>query len=640
MGCSTSKSAATLLGSSSELQRVKKKLGKSHSFAPLRSSQLMSDHNMMPMHYDYHVVALTSSTYGIMKLVEAEKYAVNDEELLESNLVSAGCDHHPPAAAAAAPGIYSKIMRKSDSMPARSSKPAPHQTWTDMAMGISRSVQTIAGSVKTMTSKELQDHEEEHESVKTPLKNEISSCSDNWEQEELETINTWELMAGLDDLTPRPSPLPVADPPALQLSEAAAASHDGDSSLQKDLEMIIKPVLAPVQRKKGSKTQLSRSRSLSSIEDLKAAASTVVELEMQMGERMVLLGKAPAHGPAHSVSDSSSQTLFSKFSSAAATEEEEVLGYNNNSTSLLLFDPDILASFAASSADGRTETASESDEWCRDAMASTSASLADEDVTSQWITATTTTRDHRAAAQEEEDQNQVSRSSSSSSPDQSATAWSKLSFAKIAPADLVGHDATTTATTALVEEDSQMMNRPLMKLRVVSSRLEAFERKCPPGGDERVVLYTTSLRGIRKTYEDCNSLRMIFQSYHVWIDERDVSMHANFLQELKMLLLSSSRAGGAAVGPVQVPRVFIMGHYIGGLEQVLPLHEEGKLGELLINLAPQPHPTACCDGCGGIRFVPCPDCSGSCKKINTQHNQITRCPDCNENGLIRCPICF
>ncbi|CAK9866424.1 unnamed protein product [Sphagnum jensenii] len=373
MGCSTSKSAATLLGSSSEVQRVKKKLGKSHSFAPLRSSQLMSDHNMMPMHYDYHVVALTSSTYGIMKLVEAEKYA---------------------------------------------------------------------------------------ESVKTPLKNEISSCSDNWEQEELETINTWELMAGLDDLTPRPSPLP----------------------------------------------------------------------------------------------DSSSQTLFSKFSSAAGAEEDEVLGYNNNSTSLLLFDPDILASFAASSADGRTETASESDEWCRDAMASTSASLADEDVTSH--------------------------------------------------------------------------------------RLEAFERKCPPGGDERVVLYSTSLRGIRKTYEDCNSLRMIFQSYHVWIDERDVSMHANFLQELKMLLLTSSRAGGAAVGSVQVPRVFIMGHYIGGLEQVLPLHEEGLLGELLINLAPQPHPTACCDGCGGIRFVPCPDCSGSCKKISTQHNQITRCPDCNENGLIRCPICF
>jgi hypothetical protein len=61
-------------------------------------------------------------------------------------------------------------------------------------------------------------------------------------------------MAGLNDLTPRPSPLPVADPPPLQFSEAAATSHDDDFSLQKDLEMIIKPVLAHVQKKKGSKT--------------------------------------------------------------------------------------------------------------------------------------------------------------------------------------------------------------------------------------------------------------------------------------------------------------------------------------------------------------------------------------------------
>jgi hypothetical protein len=100
----------------------------------------MSDQNMMPMHYDYHVVALTFNTYGIMKLVEAEKYVVNDEELLESNFVSASCDHHPATTAAAAPGMYSKIMRKSESMPAHSSKPAPHQTWTEMAMGISRLV--------------------------------------------------------------------------------------------------------------------------------------------------------------------------------------------------------------------------------------------------------------------------------------------------------------------------------------------------------------------------------------------------------------------------------------------------------------------------------------------------------------------
>jgi hypothetical protein len=88
------------------------------------SADVRPEYDAHALHY--HVVALTSSTYEIMKLVEAEKYAVNEEELLESNLVLAGCDHHLAAVAAAASGMYSKIMRKSESMPARSSKPAPH----------------------------------------------------------------------------------------------------------------------------------------------------------------------------------------------------------------------------------------------------------------------------------------------------------------------------------------------------------------------------------------------------------------------------------------------------------------------------------------------------------------------------------
>ncbi|CAM6012911.1 unnamed protein product [Sphagnum balticum] len=163
----------------------------------------------------------------------------------------------------------------------------------------------------------------------------------------------------------------------------------------------------------------------------------------------------------------------------------------------------------------------------------------------------------------------------------------------------------------------------------------AFDHKlCPPGhGHERLILYTTSLRGIRKTYDDCNKLRMIFQSYLVWIDERDVSMHAEFRQELTELM-------GA---PVQVPRVFIMGRYIGGVEQVLQLHELGLLAPLLLPLPPppQPHllqPASSCDGCGGLRFIPCPHCNGSCKIISK--HSVSRCPHCNENGLKRCPICF
>jgi hypothetical protein len=131
-----------------------------------------------------------------------------------------------------------------------------------------------------------------------------------------------------------------------------------------------------------------------------------------------------------------------------------------------------------------------------------------------------------------------------------------------------------------------------------------------------------------------------------------------------------------------------MGYYIGGVEEVVELHETEKLGELLTNfklklphpqqtsncqlllqqqlheqqqqqqeyyysgLAHDPAAASCnnyyyhCNGCGGVRFVPCPTCNGSCKIISAQNssysnnNKIIRCPDCNENGLIRCPICF
>lgn len=157
--------------------------------------------------------------------------------------------------------------------------------------------------------------------------------------------------------------------------------------------------------------------------------------------------------------------------------------------------------------------------------------------------------------------------------------------------------------------------------------LDEFEWKCPPNGEEIVVLYTTTLRGIRKTFEDCNYLREILHSFSIGIDERDVSMHAIFRNELRELL----------GGPVQVPRMFIKGRYIGGVDDATKLHEEGKLSHLLEGL-PKDLNTGICDGCGGIRFVPCLECSGSCKIVDQDQN-VLRCPGCNENGLIHCPIC-
>ncbi|GAB2300721.1 hypothetical protein Dimus_034758 [Dionaea muscipula] len=158
--------------------------------------------------------------------------------------------------------------------------------------------------------------------------------------------------------------------------------------------------------------------------------------------------------------------------------------------------------------------------------------------------------------------------------------------------------------------------------------LEKFEVKCPPGGENAVVIYTTTLRGIRKTFEDCNAVRSTVESHQVHVLERDVSMHSGFKEELRKLMGRKE---------VKVPVVFVKGRLIGGVDQVVSLEEEGKLGILLdgINKA-----NACvCVGCGGIRFVMCLDCNGSCKVFDEMGKNMVRCAECNENGLIHCPIC-
>ncbi|KAH7301170.1 hypothetical protein KP509_23G015000 [Ceratopteris richardii] len=157
--------------------------------------------------------------------------------------------------------------------------------------------------------------------------------------------------------------------------------------------------------------------------------------------------------------------------------------------------------------------------------------------------------------------------------------------------------------------------------------LSRYSLRCPPGGDATLVLYTTTLRGIRKTFEDCNCVRSILQTYRLRIDERDVSMHLGFLNELRGLM---DRL-------VSVPRLFIRGRYIGGVEEVTRLHDNGELNELFEGL-PRDETMGSCDGCDGIRFVPCLECRGSCR-IRCDDNTVKRCPDCNENGLIQCPIC-
>jgi glutaredoxin domain-containing cysteine-rich protein 1 len=159
--------------------------------------------------------------------------------------------------------------------------------------------------------------------------------------------------------------------------------------------------------------------------------------------------------------------------------------------------------------------------------------------------------------------------------------------------------------------------------------LFAFEEKCPPGGTDAVILYTTTLRGIRKTFEECNSIRFLLESFRVLFFERDVSMHMEFKDELWRVL-------DGTVKPLP-PRLFIKGRYIGGAEEVLVLHEQGKLRPLFQGI-PINQSDDACQGCAGFRFVLCFNCNGS-HRVVADDGKSNQCEVCNENGLIICPYC-
>ncbi|XP_037457349.1 uncharacterized protein At3g28850-like [Triticum dicoccoides] len=194
------------------------------------------------------------------------------------------------------------------------------------------------------------------------------------------------------------------------------------------------------------------------------------------------------------------------------------------------------------------------------------------------------------------------------------------------------------------------------RLDVLQGRIDSRSQKNPPPpppppeSARRVVVYLTSLRGIRQTYEDCWAASTILSSYGVHVDERDLSMHAGYKEELRDAL----GAGAPAAGTGVLPQVFVDGWHLGGAEEVRRMHESGELAEALEACEPGPGAAGGgkdgpggfaaepCGGCGGARFVPCDVCSGSCKLFVEDEDgagAFRRCPDCNENGLLRCPIC-
>ncbi|XP_051150328.1 uncharacterized protein At5g39865-like [Andrographis paniculata] len=151
----------------------------------------------------------------------------------------------------------------------------------------------------------------------------------------------------------------------------------------------------------------------------------------------------------------------------------------------------------------------------------------------------------------------------------------------------------------------------------------------PAGAEDRIILYYTSLRGIRKTYEECCAVRAIFRGFRVIVDERDISMDRSYRIELQEALK------GRVFG---LPRAFINGKCVGGAEEIKEMNESGELARLL-----EAFPTidlgCVCENCGDARFVPCSNCNGSRKIYRETEVAARECPECNENGLVRCSGC-
>jgi glutaredoxin domain-containing cysteine-rich protein 1 len=185
------------------------------------------------------------------------------------------------------------------------------------------------------------------------------------------------------------------------------------------------------------------------------------------------------------------------------------------------------------------------------------------------------------------------------------------------------------------------------------TRTKLARKASPPAprGVAVVVVYLTSLRGVRQTYEDCWSTSALLRGYGVRADERDLSMHAGFKDELRAAL---ALGDGGRLPPL--PQVFVDGRRLGGAEEVRRLHEAGELGAALGVCDAAPCTAAAkggagaqdaCAACGGVRFVPCDGCSGSCKVFVEDEDDacasrggaFRRCPKCNENGLVKCVVC-
>ncbi|XP_037442049.1 uncharacterized protein At5g39865-like [Triticum dicoccoides] len=214
---------------------------------------------------------------------------------------------------------------------------------------------------------------------------------------------------------------------------------------------------------------------------------------------------------------------------------------------------------------------------------------------------------------------------------------------------IASHSPSLKDIPSLVRPEHPRPPRVFHRLRVAASALRllralksASAHATAREPEVHVVLYSTSLRVVRRTYEDCYTVRFILRGIGATVDERDLAVDNAFVAEFAALL--PPRLGLA------LPQVFVDGRHLGGVEEVQRLHECGELNRIVaaptISSAPA-HPP--CGRCGDERHVPCGSCDGSRKKHSDDGSRKKQsddedgaltCAACNASGLVRCPDCL
>lgn len=158
----------------------------------------------------------------------------------------------------------------------------------------------------------------------------------------------------------------------------------------------------------------------------------------------------------------------------------------------------------------------------------------------------------------------------------------------------------------------------------------------PPDAQNRVVIYYTSLRVVRRTYEDCRVVRSIMKGYRVKMDERDLAMDGSYVEELQKIM-GQRREKDKGELNMSLPKVYVNGKYVGGVEEIRRLHENGELKKMIQGLPVSDG--GVCEMCGGFRYVVCEWCDGSHRVFVDDKYGFKSCSLCNVNGLIHCRNC-